>query len=329
MARNSGRSSPNIHMVALSNGIVCDLRNALNMDSVTQGEMLVLKEFAALGLRRFGETLYKPVYTKNTDKKSVFIYAYERWYLVKDEDTIEDIINAFPQFGLVSVNWDHVSHNSRVIADRIKTMNNNHLPRLLTSPIHISFKNGQYDLVADVLTPYADLSTSGERSHFSVKAYQDHDMDICADLRDDQNFKTGIWYDIRKKCPNFFKVLAYQYPPEPVPIDANYNGYKTAELDLRIVLAFLGRLLVPINKFDMWQKAIGIFGTSGVGKTKVMEFFCDFFGNDVFNLKNNPEEMFGFETAIGKRVCIIEELSTKSNIPGVNTFLLYYICHCE
>jgi len=53
-----------------------------------------------------------------------------------------------------------------------------------------------------------------------------------------------------------------------------------------------------------------------VGKTKLLEFMEDFFGKDIFNLKNNPEEQFGFETAIGKRLCVVEEVSTKSKIPG-------------
>jgi hypothetical protein len=155
-------------------------------------------------------------------------------------------------------------------------------------------------------------------------AFKDHTIDISENMRDDQDFKTGVWYELRKKCPNFFKIIEYQYPSEPVPIDANYNGYKTAELDIRLVLAFIGRLFVSIGLLEKWQKAIAIIGTSGVGKTKLMEFVSDFFGFDVFNLKNNPEEMFGFETAIGKRLCIVEELSTRSKIPG--DMMLSMIC---
>lgn len=94
-------------------------------------------------------------------------------------------------------------------------------------------------------------------------------MDICDNLRDDQDFKTGKWcvyfvvcclfvtwclyrYEIRKKCPHFFAMLKYQYPAEPVPLQATYNGYRTAELDIRLVLAFIGRLFVPLNVFERW-----------------------------------------------------------------------------
>ena len=176
---------------------------------------------------------------------------------------------------------------------------------------------------ADTLIPYSSSSVDESRK-ISPVAFQDMQMDICDDLRDDQDFKTGRWYELRKKCPNFFKILAYQYPGEPVPLQATYNGYRTPELNMRMVLAFLGRLLVPLGSLEKWQKAIAIIGASGVGKTKVIEFIQDFLGTDVFNLKNNPEEQFGFETAIGKRLCVVEEISTKSKIPG--DMMLSMVC---
>lgn len=312
MARNSGRSNPDFNMVAMTNGIVEDLRNASKIDTATQGEMMVLNEFSFLGLRRRGETLWAPAFAKDENGASVFTNSFEHFYVVEDTDTIEDIIQGFPQFSRVSIYWEHVSHNARTIADRVRSMNNVHLPRLVTNPRYISFKNGQYDLVADVLIPYGCDNVG--RTEFSPVTFKDRVLDICDDLRDDQDFRTGKWYEIRKKCPHFFQMLSYQYPAEPVPLNANYNGYKTAELDLRLVLAFLGRLLIPLNLLDKWQKAVAIIGTSNVGKTKLLEFMEDFFGRDVFNLKNNPEEQFGFETAIGKRLCVVEEVSSKSKI---------------
>jgi hypothetical protein len=176
--------------------------------------------------------------------------------------------------------------------------------------------------IADALIPHGDNRT-GETVEFSSVAFETLDMDYCPDLRDPQDFKNGVWYELRKKCPYFFGILERQYPPEPVSVSANYNGYKTSELDLRLVLAFLGRLLVPLNVYDKYQKALAVIGASGVGKTKLLEFMTAFV-QGVFNLKNNPEEMFGFETAIGKNMCIVEEISSKSNIPG--DMMLSIIC---
>jgi hypothetical protein len=107
-------------------------------------------------------------------------------------------------------------------------------------------------------------------------------------------------------------MIERQYPQEPVPIDATYNGYKTSELDIRLVLAFFGRLFISLDDFQMF---IGIFGFSGVGKTVIIEFFSSFFGSDIFNLKNNPEQQFGWMNSIGARLCIIEEASSDSQIP--------------
>jgi hypothetical protein len=147
MGRNSARSSSQLHELGLSNGIVGDLRNALKIDSISQGEMLVLQELSFMGIRRRSGELFKPVYTTDDQGKQVFINAFEHWFLVKTSDTIEDIIQAFPQQSPVSIHWDHVSHNSKQIAERISNMNNTHLPRLVTDCRYISFQNGQYDLV--------------------------------------------------------------------------------------------------------------------------------------------------------------------------------------
>ena len=260
MGRNSCRSNPDFNMIAITNGIVGDLRNAVKIDSATQGEMQVLNEFASMGIRRSGDTLWRPSYAKDANGKNVFINSFEHFYIVADDDSFEDIINSLPQYSRVSPHWDHVSHNSRQVAERLRSMNNVHLPRLVTNARYLSFRNGQYDLIADVLIPYGVGHQSGERTEFSPMSFKDKHLDICDDLRDDQDFRTGQWYQLRKKCPNFFKMVSYQYPAEPIPFDANYNGYKTPEMDIRLLLAFLGRLLVPINLLEKWQKALAIIG---------------------------------------------------------------------
>jgi hypothetical protein len=149
-----------------------------------------------------------------------------------------------------------------------------------------------------------------------ARAYKQHTLDICDDARDDQDFKTGRWMDISEKCPNFIGIIRRQYPSYPVPLNANYNGYATPDLDIRLILAFLGRLLFPLNLFDKFHKALAIIGSTGVGKTQILEFMQDFVKGYVFNLNNNPQEIFGFETAIGMKLCVVEEISSRSKIPG-------------
>ena len=73
--------------------------------------------------------------------------------LTLDADTIEDIINGLPNYMSVDMHWDHVSHASRQIAERLRTLNNSHLPRLVKDCEYISFKNGQYSLVFNTPHP--------------------------------------------------------------------------------------------------------------------------------------------------------------------------------
>lgn len=141
--------------------------------------------------------------------------------------------------------------------------------------------------MADVVIPYGKTD-SDETVKFSMVAFPDQDIEICDDMRDDQNFKGGDWFKLKEKCPHFFSVIKYQYAQNPVPISANYNGYDESELCIRIVFAFLGRLMFELGRLDSFEKAFGIFGTSAVGKTKIMEFVTGFFPGKVFNLKPNP-----------------------------------------
>jgi hypothetical protein len=138
---------------------------------------------------------------------------------------------------------------------------------------------------------------------------------MSKEYRCDQDFKTGKWFELRKFCPTFFSILEFQFPVM-APVNANYNTYKTPELDLRIVLAFIGRLWHRVNTLEKWQKGLAFIGTSGNGKTTLLELIISYFGKYVFMLKNVTEQKFGWETAINMYLCVIEELSSETGIPG-------------
>lgn len=171
--------------------------------------------------------------------------------------------------------------------------------------------------MSDVLIGYGSANVTAERVENSTHAYPTQPIltEPFDQYRDDQDFRTGIWYELRHHCPHFFNLIARQFPPEPVPATANYNGYKESELCIRLSLAFLGRLFMRLNLIDFWQKAVALIGTSNVGKTKLLEFLEDYFGKYIFQLKNNPEEQFGFETLPNKHLIVVEEINTKSRIP--------------
>lgn len=319
--RNASRCSQDAPMVAMQNGIVCDLRNLSKYDTVSMGFTLVLDQFARMQLRRRGNRLYKPV-TVPIDADDVFINAFEHFYVVNEADTIVDIVSSMPRNCRVSIHWGHVNDRIQQIADRLSHCNNNSLPRLVTNGLMISFANGQYSLLADELIPYRERGTD-EPVTFSGIAFKDKHMDIYDEFRDPQNFKTGRWFGLAAKCPNFMKLVSYQYPRDTPP-DATYNSYATPELDIRILLAFLGRLLFPIGMLEEWQMALAVIGTSNVGKTKLLEMMMGFFGTDIFNIKNNMEQQFGMETAIDKRLAVIEEMHRDSSIPG--DMMLSMVC---
>jgi hypothetical protein len=150
-ARNTARVPEAFSMAAMVNGICGDLSLAVKMNSVLQGEILVLKRISSLGLRRKQDRLYQPVTAKNSNGDLVFLSAFKPFFCAggDESDTIEDIINSFPNSSYLSPNWKgYVSSNSCEIARRIGAMNNTHMPRLVTNPCFISFKNGRYDLVS-------------------------------------------------------------------------------------------------------------------------------------------------------------------------------------
>jgi hypothetical protein len=180
--------------------------------------------------------------------------------------------------------------------------------------------------MSDVLIEYGSGNTTGERVEISGRVYKDLEIDREAfeEHRDDQDFRTGTWLELKKHCPIFYGLIARQYPPEPIPATANYNGYKQSELCIRLCLAFLGRLFFKLNLLDKWQKALAIIGTSNVGKTKLLEFMIDFFGRDVFQLKTSPEEQFGMETLPNKRLIVVEEISSESKIKSED--MLSFVC---
>lgn len=147
MFLSSTRSVPSIPAVSMSNAMIEDFRRGLGLTNTLKGEKLVWEQFQRMQLRRDGDRLFKPVYTKDPHGNLIFIHAYEHYYLHDAADSIEEIISSLPMFCPVSSDWNLVEHNSRPIADRMKTLNNTHLPRLVKDPRQISFKNGVYSLV--------------------------------------------------------------------------------------------------------------------------------------------------------------------------------------
>ena len=332
-----------------TNAIVDDLRRSSTMYSTAQGLDIVYRHIESLELRRVNSYLFQPVLCAQDSGPPAFINAFKSYYLTKESDTIREILEAGPTASRMSTNWNaHVKKNMRAICETLESANNTSLPVLKTHPGFISWRNGQYDLVcvfvciwvllfmysptrcvvllqyADILLGYGDKRKVSSRSSFSPVAFEKQDMDIFDDLRDDQNFKTGIWYELRHHCPVFFSMIEHQYPP--VTGVGHHSSYTDPERNIRIFLAFLGRLLVPLDTFDKWQKALAIIGTSGVGKTKLLEFIQGVIGHrDVFNLKSEGTEMtFGFETAEDARLCVVEELTSESSIAG--SMMLSMVC---
>jgi hypothetical protein len=119
------------------------------MSHCDQGEYLVLQQLAALNLRRKGAQLYEPV-SVTIGRDQVFMKSFKHFFIHSEADEFIDILCSMPEHSIVDAKWNiFVRRNAKVIAERMGSMNNTHLPVLRTDRYKISFGvSGSYDMVS-------------------------------------------------------------------------------------------------------------------------------------------------------------------------------------
>jgi hypothetical protein len=149
LARNSCRMPIGSTNASLVNTMAGNFNNMPFLSKQDQAMEMILKLIGSLELRRHNDLFYRKVYAKAAgSKKRVFINSYEHYWLVNEADTIAEVVNALPSIYRMSAHWNTMTQLTPRIIESLKTMNNTHLPRLVTNPEYMSFKTGQLDLVS-------------------------------------------------------------------------------------------------------------------------------------------------------------------------------------
>jgi phage/plasmid-associated DNA primase len=140
------------------------------------------------------------------------------------------------------------------------------------NPRFISFLNGVYDLVEDVLMPFDD-----DRLDESVCAMNFIEQELSPRLFPaDRSLRSA---DIA--APKFESIIAFQVPSPDV---------------IQFVLAMLGRLLHPVNQYDEWQVMMYILGVAGCGKSSILHIVERIFPPDqvgIISSSGEPRWMIG------------------------------------
>ena len=256
----------------------------------------LLFKFWNLGYKRYKESCYEPIITKDGYKTNTY----------KQVGTVEDVMYSMcsDQYGEYAL-WKCITSNNagKGALKHLLKATDSRFPELIKNRYAFSFTNGIYIVYndedfekSDKFYKYKDTNFSKEVGNIVCCKYFDAEFP-----EDMYNTEDSDWAKI--PTPNFHKIFDYQ----------------KIKLDVQnaIIQYFVGRMMYDVGELDDSQVSLFILGRAGTGKSTIInkmisEFYdCD----DVGVLSSNIEGKFGLGAIYNSFIIIAPEVKRDCTLP--------------
>lgn len=286
--------------------------------------ILIKKYFAARHFRHIGSTLYEPDL-----KGGIFRYYFTRC----NNDIRQEISNLSNRGGGLTSEWRTLTAAPNMI-DQVKAHFENStgdmfFPELKVNRVCFRLENGVFFASDCLFKPFHEV----KEDLVCVNKFDVPWPDFMDDLiLNSSFFRYGVdprsqkrgsaehqklfvedksdWFDsFRRHCPNFWKIVDYQFQEMPSVEPIEKWQYFDSEVLKRFFVALYGRAIFPLRARDNMHRVFTGLGHGGSGKGDLAECHRGILGaHNVCQIANSMEKTFGLSGLEGHLMWQIREL---------------------
>lgn len=250
--------------------------------------------------RRYNETIQVPI----LNKKNNYTYSWKKKMEIQDfvfQKTQKEI--NFEQWKNLTSSKDNAKH----VTEFLKKCDDIQFLEIKKDRHIFSFENGL------LICNYEDKNVQDDFKLRELFVEYDNfeKYNLASDLVAIKHFNIELEY---KEVNNWKEI-----PTLNLQSIIDYQFKKNSEYEeiSRWLYVFLGRMLYNLNELDYWQVMVFLKGMAGSGKstiiTKIVKEFYD--PEDVGQLSNDGEKIFGLSAFYDKKIFIAPEIKADFSLP--------------